>query len=223
MLQDILNRIIKSIYPSRCPYCNEFIFNDDEACESCASKLEYEYIVTPLYGKSKNVSPFKYDGIYKDVILGLKYANNPQFAKQLAISIEKAIKKEYSAFLTNENSFDIITCVPNTKRVYAQRGYNQAQLIAKNISKALDIPFSPVLQKLVETKPQHTLQRNNRKTNVVGAFSVNSKFDVKDKQILLIDDIVTTGSTLSECAKTLYDAGAKKVLCTTYATTPMRR
>ncbi len=223
MLQVIVSRIINTLYPSRCPYCNEFIFKDDEACESCINKLEYEYIITPLYSKSKNVSPFKYNGIYKDVILSLKYADNPQFAQQLAISMKKAICKEYSDFFTDENKFDIITCIPSTKSDYKKRGYNQAQLIAKGLSKLLNIPFVPALQKVIKTKPQHTLQRDKRKANVLGAFAVNPKFVVKDKQILLIDDIVTTGSTLSECAKTLYDAGAKTVLCATYATTPPKR
>lgn len=222
MLQTIISRIINAFYPSRCPYCNDFITADNEACEDCFNKLEYEYIIMPLY-QSKNISPFKYDGFYKNAVLSLKYANSPQSAQQLAISVEKAIHKEYSDFLTEENSFDVITYVPCTKSDFKKRGYNQAQLIAKGLSKKLNIPLVPVLQKIIQTKPQHTLQKDKRKANVVGAFAVNPKFDVTDKHILLIDDIVTTGSTLSECAQALYNSGAKVVLCATYATTPVKR
>lgn len=220
MLRAIFGRIIKTLYPSRCPYCNEFILYDDEACEACIDKLEYEYIITPLNCESRNVSPFKYDGLYRDAILSLKYADNPQFAQQLAISVKKAVCKEYSDFLADENNFDIIACVPCTKSDYKKRGYNQAQLIAEALSKELSIPFEQALQKAVKTKPQHTMQRSKRQANVIGAFAVNQKSDVTGKRILLIDDIVTTGSTLSECAKTLYKAGAETVLCATYATTP---
>ena len=78
--------------------------------------------------------------------------------------------------------------------------------------------YKPVLIKIKDTEAQHTLPRDKRKTNVAGVFGVNSEYSIKGKNILLIDDILTTGSTLNECIDVLYKNGAERVLCATYAT-----
>lgn len=211
--------LINAFFPARCPYCNETIFRNTEACDDCKSKLEYENIITLLY-KSKNISPFKYSGINKKAVLNFKFSNNPNYSEQMAISMQKSIINEYSDYLDNRSpkNFDIITCVPFTKRRYQKRGYNQSQLLAKNLSDYLNIDFQPVLLKTKDNQAQHTLPKAERKKNVEGVFEINSEYKVSGKTILLIDDILTTGSTLNECVNILYTNGAENVLCATYAT-----
>lgn len=206
--------LVNAFFPARCPYCNEVIFRNEDACDDCKSKLEYENIVTTLY-KSRNISPFKYSGINKEAVLSFKFCNNPNYSEQLAISMRKAIYEEY---LTVEKHFDIITCVPCTKKRYYKRGYNQSQLLAKELSEYFNIEFQPVLLKIKDTEAQHTLPRDKRKTNVQNVFDIDKNYKITDKNILLIDDILTTGSTMNECANTLYKNDAKTVLCATYAT-----
>lgn len=209
--------LVNAFFPARCPYCNEVIFRNEDSCDYCKSKLEYENIVTSLY-KSRNVSPFKYSGINKEAVLSFKFYNNPNYSEQFAISMCKTICKEYSDYLSTENHFDIITCVPCTKKRYYERGYNQSQLLAKELSDYFNIEFQPVLLKIKDTEAQHTLPKDKRKSNVKGVFSPDKNYRIAGKNILLIDDILTTGSTMNECVNTLYKNGAKRVLCATYAT-----
>lgn len=219
IFKKLYNLLINAFFPTRCPYCNEAIFRNTEACDDCKSKLEYENITTVLY-KSKNISPFKYSGINKKAVLNFKFNNNPNYSEQMAISMQKSIIKEYSNYLSSENQkcFDIITCVPFTKNRYQKRGYNQSQLLAKSLSEHFNIEFQPILLKTKDNKAQHTLSKSERKKNVEGVFEANPEYKVSDKTILLIDDILTTGSTLNECVNVLYANGAKTVLCATYAT-----
>ncbi|MEE1076918.1 MAG: ComF family protein [Acutalibacteraceae bacterium] len=217
--KNLYSLLINAFFPARCPYCNEVIFKNNEACDNCKSELEYENIITVLY-KSRNISPFKYSGINKKAVLNFKFNNNPNYSEQLAISMQKAIANEYSIYLGSENQkyFDIITYVPFTKKRYRKRGYNQSQLLAKNLSDNLNIDFQPILLKTKDNQAQHTLPKAERKRNVEGVFEINPQYKVFGKTILLIDDILTTGSTLNECINVLYANGAEAVLCATYAT-----
>lgn len=218
IFKKLLKKLVNAFFPARCPYCDEIIFRGEDSCSNCKSKLEYKNIVTTLC-KSRNISPFQYSGINKEAVLSFKFNNNPNYSEQLAISIREAIYNEYSDYLSTENCFDIITCVPCTKKRYYERGYNQSQLLAKELSEYFNIEFQPVLIKMKETEAQHTLPKDKRKTNVQNVFDVDKSYNLEDKNILLIDDILTTGSTITECANTLYANGAKVVLCATYATT----
>ena len=114
--------------------------------------------------------------------------------------------------------FDVLTWVPISKKRRAERGYDQSELIAKAIAKELAVPCIATLQKTRHNLAQ-SLQPNAaaRKANVLGVYSIASSLDLTDKQILLIDDIMTTGATLSECSRVLLTAGAKNVCCATMA------
>ena len=98
-----------------------------------------------------------------------------------------------------------------------KRGYNQSQLLSKALSSLLDIPYQDTLRKIKRTKKQHRLKYAERKTNLTGAFEVIDKELIKDKRILLIDDIVTSGYTLGNCAKKLSSAKPELICCATIA------
>ena len=92
-LKAIYNSILHAFFPSRCPYCNDVTFRNTEACDECSKNLEYDNVITPLY-KSRSISPFKYDGIYKKAVLNFKFNNNPNLAEQFAVSMQQAVIKE---------------------------------------------------------------------------------------------------------------------------------
>ena len=134
-----------------------------------------------------------------------------QFAKWLYRSAEKE--------LTNT---DIIIPVPITTLRRITRKYNQSELLAMSISELSHIKYEPrILIKSKSTKSQEGLTRLSRQKNLIGSFSVNSKFAdlLKDKNVALVDDVITTGSTANECAKVLKKYGAKNVIVLTIAHT----
>lgn len=98
------------------------------------------------------------------------------------------------------------------------RGYNQAELLAKEISKKVGVEYLPTLKKIRHNTAQSTIKDSKqRAANVIGAYRVVDAEKVKGKYILLVDDVVTTGSTVSECARILKKSGAKAVYCLTLA------
>lgn len=111
----------------------------------------------------------------------------------------------------NLKKYDIIIIVPISKQRKKDRGYNQSELLAKEISKIIKIPIATkVLYKIKNTVPQSSLNKKEREKNVKGVYKVKNITKLYDKKILIIDDIYTTGNTLNECAKALIQQGIKK-------------
>lgn len=114
--------------------------------------------------------------------------------------------------------FDIITWVPISRRRLRKRGYDQSQLLAQRIADKLDVPCVRMLKKIRHTKAQSKLKgESERRANVLGAYAVCPGVSVEGRRILLVDDVLTTGATMSECARMLLTAGAKQVVCVTLA------
>ena len=121
-------------------------------------------------------------------------------------------------FLNHENV--LITDVPLHKNRLKSRGYNQSELLAKELSQLLNLEYMPsCLTRKIDTKPQFKLDKKKRRENILGAFVVNPKIktSIKGKRIILVDDIATTGATLRECAKILKQSGVEKVIGVTLA------
>jgi ComF family protein len=114
---------------------------------------------------------------------------------------------------------DLLTFVPQSPGRLHKKGFNQSEMLVSNLSGAFGIPVIDALEKSRITKNQNELSRQERLINLIGAFRVkNSRApSIKDKRILLIDDVMTTGATLNECAKTLLGGGAKEARCMTLA------
>lgn len=112
--------------------------------------------------------------------------------------------------------FDCVTSVPLSRKKEVERGYNQAELIAKRIGKIRKIPYKKILKRRHSTVPQNKLGKIEREENLLDVFfSVSSK--IRHKNILIVDDIYTTGATLNQCAKVLKKAGAENVFSVTIA------
>lgn len=109
-------------------------------------------------------------------------------------------------------TYDIIIPVPIHKKRMKQRGYNQTELISKKIADIIKIKYTKnCLIKYKNTKPQRILNKQERKQNIVGVYKVINSEQIKNKKIIIFDDVYTTGSTADECAKILKEAGALKV------------
>ena len=177
-------------------------------CHECFNKLEPIPMFNPLEA-TKNInyyiSGYYYNDTLKSLIhrykFGREYALSNLFSSMLFDRI-KDTKELYD--------FDFITSVPISRQRYKSREFNQAELIARNISAFLGIPYVICIHKHRHTLPQSLLKRNMRKENIRGAFIADYE-RVSDKKILLVDDIITTGSTMNECAKELLSKNAQFV------------
>ncbi len=117
------------------------------------------------------------------------------------------------------NGIDLIVPAPLSKKSLAEREYNQTELLARHISFKLKIPANNIVVKTRETERQSSLEREKRLGNLKGAFSIKDGFisAVEGKNIVIVDDVYTTGSTINEIAKVLIKAGAKEVRAITIA------
>lgn len=215
IVKRVLNYLGNIIYPCCCPYCGSIINQNEPACTDCKKKLNNDILITHLKN-SVCISPFKYDGIYKKAINYMKFNGHYEYAEQMAMSIYKSLKN--SEYITKYN-FDYITYVPFTKKEYKNRGYNQSKLLAEYLSLKTGIKMYPLLIKIKDNNTQHELSAKEREINVIGVFKVNTRFNLSNKQILLVDDICTTGATLNECANVLLKSDCQSVLCATYSRT----
>jgi len=174
------------------------------------------------YGIDGILSAISYKGIVKKLMYQFKY---PPYLSDLKGVLGRLLyegitqQEAFSHFLSGERMC-VIVPVPLHKKRMRVRGYNQSELLARELSVRLGLPLtSDVLKRVSETKPQFDLKKDERTKNILGAFSISEKFKtkLKGKNIVLVDDITTTGSTLKECAKVLKKSGVTKVLGVTLA------
>lgn len=197
-------------YTVKCPYCRKVINKNEYACKKCAETFPEFSIIMYAVGGFKCVSPLPYNGNFASAVKRFKFYNQGIYAKQFAMLMSERILREY-----NCEKFDIITCVPMHKNSLKLRKYNQAKLLALQCAEILKIPYADTLEKIKENKAQHSIKGSERAKNVRGVYQVIDKELIKDKNILIIDDIITTGNTLGECAKMLEKAGCKNICCAT--------
>jgi ComF family protein len=169
-------------------------------CDACRSGLR---------GFDRAASFGFYEGPLRGLIHLFKYSGMKPLARPLAAFLERAIPVD--------QAFDAVVAVPLHWRKRWDRGFNQAELLAKRVARRRGVPLLNALKRKRATEVQATLASAGRRRNVAGAFSIRSKADVKGKRILLIDDVMTTGATAGACASVLKRAGAKSVSLVTLA------
>ncbi len=205
----LINMLLSLIYPNRCIFCDEIIpmGEDEYICKYCNMDIDYVY-----NDEDANICVFYYDNITRYSILRLKYYEQRQYAKTFAkMMYEKMIRIDLKGY-------DYIICVPMHKKKKKKRGYDQAEEIGKELSKLTNIQLEKDnLIRIKNTLPQSKVSFEDRRKNVKGVFKVLKPEVIKDKNILLIDDIYTTGSTIKYCKEELKNAGAKEVCCFTLA------
>lgn len=197
------------IFPRKCVLCRKLLAKDElHLCPSC--RLEQ-----PEFTRSKRNIPFiaQWTALwyYRDRVrtstLRFKFYGSRSYAIRYANLM--ATRLEH----TLEDRYDILSWVPVSTLRSLRRGYDQSALLAKALGKRLNTPAKRTLRKIRHTPPQSGIREPaQRKANVLGAYRVTDPELIRGKRILLVDDVVTTGATASECAKTLMLAGADKVI-----------
>lgn len=207
-------RLISVFYPERCPYCKCVISLGQDACEKCRDKMPSNGYTKYARGGFLTIGSLPYAPPYSDAVCKFKFSGVKQSSYPFAITMTKTFRMHFS-----DIHFDAITYVPLHKEKLSERGFNQSELLAHELSLILDIPLENALKKTRKNRPQHELGKKQRKANVKGVFKIADKIPVKAKTYLLVDDIFTTGCTLGECASVLLSNGAKDVFCITFAVT----
>lgn len=185
----------------RCKICDDEICGDGNICDNCKSHHKKF---------DKAIAPLVYEGDVKKIVLKFKNDNAKYLAPHMAKFMLNRLKQETV-------SFDLILPVPLSEKSLDKRKYNQASLLAEEIAKLTNSAFNnAVLIKEKETKHQKELGFLDRQNNLHNAFKVVDKNAIINKNILLVDDVMTTGATANECAKTLKKY-ASKVYVLTFA------
>lgn len=211
----VIDWLLDLIYPPRCAFCRRLLDRREKGvCRFCRPKLPYvpaDGQVQHFRNVDKCLSPLYYHGAVRNSLHRYKFGGATAYADIYSEFIVKCIDE-------NQISCDSITWVPLSRRRLRKRGYDQAELLAKLIAKHLGQRPVRLLKKLRDTPPQsQTGSAEKRRANIAGAYACLRPERVQGKRILLVDDIVTTGATLSEAAKVLKKAGAKEVICATLA------
>jgi ComF family protein len=211
----IKNFLLDLFFPKFCLGCQR---EGDYLCPDCKSILD----INQNHQKFKmgHLSDLYFITEYKNFLIKklIQYLKYEPFCKELAKDLSLLIIDHFQLidkepeFLKNKKDWVLIP-VPLEKRKIKWRGYNQAEEIAKNLSQFLKIPLlSNCLIKIKKTRPQVELSLEERKENVKGAFLVKNEKLIKNKKILLVDDVFTTGATMLECARILKEAGVKEIV-----------
>lgn len=210
MLKKIFRYCVDILYPPLCPFCDGVIPAGRSFCQKCESEFPEQGIVTKASESILCVSPFAYIDKYSEAVKRFKFSGRRQYANALAHTISTEVKREYAPL-----RIDGVCFVPMMDKRVKKRGYNQSELLAKELAKLMGVPFVKALVKIKENEEQHKLPASMRIKNVKGVYDVINGAELKGKALLLVDDIITTGSTLSECARLLVKRGAYSVHCAT--------
>ena len=209
---NLLGAVLDLLFPSRCVFCRDILKSGEVGiCSCCQNKLpwivgqeaeqKFEFI-------SLCVSPLWYQSDVRDSIRRYKFHDNSGYAKTYGHLLAQCITDHLAG------RYDLITWVPLSAKSLKKRGYDQSMLLAMATALELNEVAVETLRKTRNTDTQSSLKDDSaRRANVLGAYDVIDPELVVGKRILLIDDVVTTGSTISECARTLLTVGAKDVIC----------
>jgi len=213
----IFNTILDFIFPRYCINCNK---NDTFLCQECLNKIpiSQEILNNNIY------AIFDYQNIIiKKAIWMLKYKNKKEIAKILAPIIYERLLEELSEKISLNNFINpLLIPIPLSKKRLRIRSFNQSELLCKelkNIDTNKLFAFeNKVLYKIKNTKNQVEIKNGKeRLKNLENCFIVKNPEIIKNKNIILLDDVITTGATLKEARKTLIRAGAKKIIAFTVA------
>ena len=203
ILISLKDEILDIIYPPKksCVICeSEFI----GICPLCKSKIKRvkEFNRVFSYGY--------YNGVLKKLILEFKYNKN---------FVAGSILVDFLCDMITENKMDIdyIVYIPSSKKAIRDRGFNQCEYLAQEIKKSLNISICNDIIKNKNIKEQKLLSKEERYKNIKGAFFLRSDKNIRNKKLLLIDDVMTTGATLYECEKLLKENGALSIKLLTVA------
>lgn len=192
--------LFDALSPPACAACDQQIPSRQVFCANCAAT-----VVRDRAHEDKTVAFARFGGAVAMALKKFKYEERADLARPLGHLLRRAV-------LDAGVRADVVIPVPLHPRRLAERGYNQSALLAGAIAQQLDVPFAPrALERRRQTAQQARLGRVERLANMAEAFDVRDKPVVQSRAVLLVDDVLTTGATLSACREALIRAGAADV------------
>lgn len=212
----LLDDLLDLLFPPKCPFCQSILETPaDPVCPACQKSLPW------LVGRAGErkvdftqgcCSPLAYRGAVREAIHRYKFSGVRAYARPFGLLMAQCVQDR------PEMAADLVTWAPLSRKRRRERGYDQGELLARAMAKRLGLPAVPTLVKARHTQPQSGLDSAEaRRANALGAYALLPGADVGGRHVLLADDVVTSGATLSECARTLLEAGAAEVWCVTLA------
>jgi len=204
----VWEKILDLFFPPKCPYCQK-ILDDPRAplCPACQAKLPW------LEGKAGErridqadgcFSPLAYDDTVRTAIHRYKFHRVRALGRPFAILMAQCLGDRLP------EGADLISWAPVSRQRFRERGFDQAELMAREVGRLLSIPAGPSLKKIRDTQPQSELEEESaRRANARGAYDLLPGTDLTGRRVVLVDDVVTSGSTLRECVALLRRAGAE--------------
>ena len=210
----LYHALLQLLFPDKCILCGKLLGDEEQdLCRECRTD-------SPEYGNRKETIQFLdsftavwyYEGNVRRSLLRYKFYNARSFAQGYGRLLAMKLLQEHP------DGFDCITWVPVSPLRKLTRGYDQVELLAKAVGMELGSDPVPLIRKIRHNRPQSGISGSaERRANVLGAYREIDRKAIAGKRILLLDDILTTGSTAGECARVLLTAGAKEVHCAAVA------
>ncbi len=204
-------KFLTLFFPCVCPFCGAVIRDDQKCCKNCVKFTKITAHKQLLYEKYPTASLFRHDDVYRRAILKYKYHCQKQLYIPYSLMLQELIDEAFG-----DIKFDYYTSVPPHKRKKDNK-FDQAGLLAKETARINKCKYVQFMEQVKDSKSQHHLHREERFVNVRGIYRVCDKRRsmLAGKNILLFDDVVTTGATLNECAQALMMQNANMVCCIT--------
>ncbi|MDY6935654.1 MAG: ComF family protein [Spirochaetota bacterium] len=234
LLSDIFYSTVDFLFPSRCICCNKVIpFQQNHLCEICFSRIVLldercevcsGVVINGIcaicsdrrFYITKNIVIAEYTGVMKEILHNYKFNKKIRLYKQLC-------RLSFPHIVKHRDHFDILTAVPMNSRKKWKRGFNQSELVARELADRLNIKFYTLLKEKIYSKTQKDLGFRDRFLNILDRYEMKKSNILNGEKILLVDDIFTTGATINECARILMSSGADSVYSLTLARASFKR
>lgn len=216
MTMKLSEPLLNLFFPPKCPFCTR-VLDRVGICETCERELPWTAEAENHWEGPEGLhcaAPLWYEDKVRNGILRFKFQGASAAAEPMGELMARCAAEQFGG------EFDTVTWVPVSKKRLRERGYDQAELLARAACRLWDTKPERLLTKIVDNPPQSTLtEPAARRANVLGVYETARGVELCGKRILLIDDICTTGATLAECARVLQFAGAECVVCCVVART----
>lgn len=213
---NVFGAVLDLMFPPKCPFCRRVV-DGAAVCGICEKSLPWTKGEEGLCTGADELycaAPLFYEGAVRDALLRLKFHDGDHLARPLGELLARCAAERFAG------EFDAVTWVPVGPKRLKKRGYDQARLLAESACRLWETAPERLLVKIGDNPAQSGLaDAAARRANVLGMYGIAPGARVAGRRILLIDDICTTGSTLTECVRTLRSGGAERVVCAAVART----
>lgn len=208
MIEALLAALLDAVFPPRCPACRSFADKNGAWCPECLAQTISARKLAPSRFRhlDEAYALCRYQGVVRRMIASIKYDKNFAYLPHLETLLKSA------GDVVPLSQFDFAVPVPLYAEKQKKRGFNQTEKIFAPWAAREKIAWVDAMERVRDTAPQYALGIARRRENVKGAFKMKAAADFRGKNILLADDIFTTGSTMEECAGALKNSGAAKVV-----------